>query len=120
MFNHDSIYAKWYAHAPIEYPPVLPIPGDTNRQVSMNPMLSWPPHPLPSYMGQTFTWLRKFWTIFQEINLVYSLDIDTPIVERAPLAFAESKYQQLLDWTNMLGQDMLCGQYNQSHVFIFQ
>jgi hypothetical protein len=37
-----------------------------------------------------------------------------------PLAVAETKYQELLDWAKSLPLEMLRGTSNASHVFFFQ
>ena len=109
----------YFPDKPIEFPPVLPIPGDVSRKTNSS-MFLWPPHTLPIYMGQTFPTLSKLWVIIQEIESVYTLTDSTPLVDRVSLAFAESKYQKLLAWADTILPQMLRGEHNSSHTLFFQ
>jgi hypothetical protein len=115
-----SFHAAFFPMEPIEFAPVLPIPGDHDRQTKAPLMLFWPSHPLPSYMGQTFPSLGRIWVILQEIDTVYTLKDMTPLVDRVPLAFAESKYKKLLSWADTLGPEMHRSDHSPSHVYFFQ
>lgn len=64
--------------------------------------VQWPAHPLPGYIGSTFTELCRFWTIVQEVSTVYQEETSVPLTERVPVAFAEAKYRKLLAWSDML------------------
>jgi hypothetical protein len=72
------------------------------------------------YMGYAFQTLSKLWVIIQEINTKYILTEKTPLSKRVPLAYAESKYQSLLNWSDTLLPDMLNGEHSPSHVLFFQ
>lgn len=106
----------------IMYPPALPIPGD--RDVSWplsgssgNP--AWEPQPLPNYMGSTFTHLSRLCVMVQEIQIMYRGNTNNPIPKRASLAFAEFKYQKLLQWSDTLPQSMVYNEKSESHIFVF-
>ena len=101
-------------------PPVLPIPGDLVGPIDHESLFMWPPHPLPVYMGQTFQTFSNLWIIVQEINTKYTLTEETPINNRVPLSYAESKYQKLLDWSDSLLPGMLNGEQSPPHVLFFQ
>lgn len=120
--NNYSYQATYFPRDPIEFPPVLPIPGKLTRQSGTSNASKhiWPFHPLPSYMGETFPVLSQFWVIVQEIEIIYNLKDSRPLVERVPPAFAESKYQKLLAWADTLSPDMELGEHSFSHVFVLQ
>lgn len=81
----------------------------------------WPPLPeLPSFMGKTLPTLCKLSTIVQEAAAVYIDRKNNSIRSNISLAFAESKYQQLLAWTDTFAGDMACGLLSPTHVLIFQ
>jgi hypothetical protein len=71
-------------------------------------------------MGQTFQTLSKLWVIIQEINTIYILTDETSLDKRVPLSYAESKYQQLLDWADTLPPEMLQDAHSPTHVLFFQ
>ncbi|KAM0080164.1 hypothetical protein ACKRZS_007667 [Fusarium odoratissimum] len=71
-------------------------------------------------MGSSFTKLCEFFTVIQEVAVVYSIEDGTPIVDRVPVAFAEAKYQKILAWADSLGRDMAWDQNSQEHVMLFQ
>jgi hypothetical protein len=99
---------------------MIPIPGEFEGLTDNASSLKWPPHPFPSYMGQTFQTLSRFWVIIQEINTMYNLTDDTPLDKRVSLSFAESKYQSLLAWADSLLPSMIHGEHSPSHVLFFQ
>lgn len=111
-----------YGGEPISYPPALPRPGDESREGVGE--TQWPAHPLPSYVGCTFTALCRLWSTVQEVLAVYNIPHDTALAARIPLSFAEEKYQNLLSWadtwaetsTNRLSRNGI----SQLHVYIFQ
>lgn len=118
--DHRSYRGIYYPGEHDILPPVLPIPGDLVRQIHHSSSFMWPPHPLPVYMGQTFQTFSNLWVIIQEINTKYTLAEETPIANRVPLSYAESKYQKLLDWSDSLLPDMLTGEHSPPHVLFFQ
>jgi hypothetical protein len=111
----------YFPAKPIKFPPTLPIPGDPIRLTDSYPV-SWPPHPAPEYMRQTFTTLCKFWIIIQEIDSVYLSNniTSTSLVHRVSLAFAESKYRRLLAWASELPQQMIRNESSTYDVLLFQ
>ncbi|TWU71435.1 hypothetical protein ED733_002481 [Metarhizium rileyi] len=109
----------YYPSEPITSPPLLPIPGDSCRRTKHGSVLDWPPHPLPTYMGDTFQTLSKLWVLIQEINVLYNLAEKTPLEERVPLSYAESKYQGLLNWSDSLLPGMLHSEHSPTHVLFF-
>ncbi|KAL7948832.1 hypothetical protein V8C42DRAFT_230442 [Trichoderma barbatum] len=116
-----TIHVLYYHNEPIEFPPVLPIPGDRGKHGpndTAEPSGSWPLHLLPSYMGRSFTKLCKLFTIVQEVAMVYIVPEIVPISERVPLSFAEAKYQKLLSWMDTIGQDMAWDDNSPAHLFL--
>ena len=105
---------------PIRLPPSLPIPGDVKPAGTDSSIPLWPPHTLPGYMGQTFTFLSKFCTIIQEIQATYFGGDKFPLAEKVSLAFAEAKYQKLLSWADTLSTEVARGNHSSAHVFILQ
>jgi hypothetical protein len=96
------------------------VPGDENRITTGG--FSWPAHPLPMYMGSTFTSLCKLWVIVSEVLSVYFSSGTESLQQRAFLSFAEEKYQRLLSWANNLTtEDMSVSvEAKSGHVLIFQ
>jgi len=117
--NGDNYLSGWVEQRPIRFPPCLPIPGALNHQSLDTTPLFWPPHILPSYKGQTFPMLCKFWTFLQEINILYDLSSGISLNRNVSLAMAESKFQQLLAWTDSIAPEMHRGEQCPSHVFFF-
>lgn len=117
--NRHSYRSTFFPDKPIEFPPLLPIPGEAIRLTGSSKIV-WPPHPLPVYGGQTCPTLSKLWVIIQEIESIYTLTDRTPLADRVTLAFAESKYQELLAWADTVLPHMLRGEQNSSHVLFFQ
>jgi hypothetical protein len=108
-----------YHHKPVAFPPIFPIPGDEIRVT--NGGFSWPAHPLPMYMGTTFTSLCKLWVTVQEVLSVYFSPDSEPLQKRVFLSFAEEKYQKLLLWANSLTASMFANvETKPGHVFISQ
>lgn len=71
-------------------------------------------------MGQTYQTLSKFWVMIQEINVLYILTDKEPLAQRVPLSDAETKYQNLLHWSDTLPFDMLQSDQSAAHVLFFQ
>ena len=103
--GQNSLHAFYYQAEPVFYPPIYPIPGRDAAEGD-NSGITWPAHPLPHYMGMTFTAMCEFWKIAQEIISVYFGSTDSAPLGRVPLAFAESRYQKLLEWTDKLHENM--------------
>lgn len=101
----------------ISHTPSLPVPGaDRNDYLDH----AWPDHPLPKYMGKSFTKLCRFFSIVEEIAAVYSANERIPIFNRVPIAFAEAKYQKMLHWADSLSKDMAWNNDSHEHIFLFQ
>lgn len=98
--------------------PALPIPGADRQDDSARP--SWPDHPLPEYMGKSFTKLCEFFSLVEEVAVVYSANDRVPIFDRVPIAFAEAKYQKMLAWADSMDKDMAWNKDSHEHVFLFQ
>ncbi|KAK8076322.1 hypothetical protein PG994_003594 [Apiospora phragmitis] len=107
LYNWLSMHTLFYEEQAIEYPPILPIPGEhheNRRGTAVN--YDWPAHSLPHWMGCAFPALCTLWALAQEIAAVYSIDRQKPLAERVSLAFAESKYTKLLEWAATLGPEL--------------
>jgi hypothetical protein len=118
--DHYRYRGIYYPTEPIEFPPILPIPGDLDGPIDFGSPFLWPPHPLPTYMGHTFQTLSKLWVIIQEIHTLYILTDNTSLENRVPLSFAESKYQSLLAWSDTLLPNMINDENSSVHVLFFQ
>ncbi|KAM0549925.1 hypothetical protein ACHAPJ_009172 [Fusarium lateritium] len=116
-YNWLTIHVLYYHDESIALPPALPIPGDDRRGDSTE--YTWPEHPLPEYMGHSFSKLCEFFAIVQEVAVVYNATDGTPIVYRVPLGFAEAKYQKVLAWADSLDKDMAWDQNSDEHVMLF-
>ncbi|KAG5745902.1 hypothetical protein H9Q70_011405 [Fusarium xylarioides] len=112
-YNWLTIHVLYFHDESIAIPPALPIPG-YERHDDM-----WPQHPLPEYMGSSFTKLCEYFTVIQEVAVVYSIADGKPVVDHVPIAFAEAKYQKILAWADSLGKDMAWDQNSQEHVMLF-
>lgn len=117
MLTSCSTHAMSFMEDPINYPPVLPIPGNS---VSDSLMQNWPTHPLPGYMGRTFTFTCKYCVIVQEVAAVYLADTNIGLHQRVSLALAECKFQQMLRWADSLPEDMAIGSSSPPHVLLLQ
>ncbi|KAF5238407.1 hypothetical protein FAUST_5464 [Fusarium austroamericanum] len=73
----------------ILHPPSLPIPGDVSGP------------PLVDYMGSTFTWICKFWSVTHKI---FGEGFNS--FSRMPMYHAHQMYQLLLDWAIALPDEV--------------
>ena len=71
-------------------------------------------------MGQTLPSLSKLSTILQDIHALYLARDAVPLMERVPLAFAESKYQRLLSWADTLPTELTLRDHSPAHVYFLQ
>lgn len=115
-----------------EYPPALPIPGDSpefasspgssrSRDSDTNSQI--PERIPPIYMGETFTALCRFWRILHGVSMVYyNRNTSTPahISEHVSIEFAERKYRELLAWIETLPSSFAQAEDNPHHVMTFQ
>lgn len=111
--------ASFFPKPSIKYPPNLPIPGD-GFDVFATLDAFGPTHPPPYYIGHAFITMCKFWIIVQEILAVYTMQDDTPLVERAIPSFAEAKYLKLLSWADTLPSELSNNTKSAAHVYLFQ
>lgn len=96
------------------------MPGENREQDVEYLGVMWPAHPLPEYMGCLFTACCRFWAIMQEVSRVYFARVDTPFLSRVSLAFAESKYQKLLHWTDLFEDQIFDWDQMPARVVLFQ
>jgi hypothetical protein len=113
----DSLHSFYFRDPPILHSPVLPIPGQRSQEAKD---IGSSMAALPKYMGQTFSTFCQFWTLAQEMAVLYLGQDERTLAERVPLAFAESKYQKLLAWTNTVAESMALNDHSPAHVMIFQ
>ncbi|KAK2006708.1 hypothetical protein LZ32DRAFT_79142 [Colletotrichum eremochloae] len=111
-----TFHATHYPARPIAFPPLLPIPGDADRRSGG---LMWPPHPLPSWAGQTTMTLAKFWRIVNELDHVCSIGNLVPLSRTVSMAFVESRYRMLLSWADECSTSMQRDENSPSHVYFF-
>ena len=119
LISH-RFHATMYGGEPVAYPPVLPVPGHTDTKSSNQSNRSWPDHPLPPYMGYTFTAMCDLWSIVQEVLAFYNSPTDRALSERVSLSFAEQKYQKLLAWADTIASKLSYGSHRPLHAYIFQ
>ncbi|KAM0497648.1 hypothetical protein ACHAPB_006690 [Verticillium nonalfalfae] len=114
-----------------EYPPALPIPGDSpefasspgssrSRESDANSQI--PERIPPIYMGETFTALCRFWRILHGVSMVYyNRNTSTPahICEHVSIEFAERKYRELLAWIETLPSSFAQAEDSPHHVMTF-
>jgi hypothetical protein len=102
--DRSRVYALHFhdlsSRAYTKYPPLLPPPGSkpsTSAMRSPGQRLV-PPSP---HDGKTFPFFCRFWCIAHEIvSVLYGSP--GPLSEHVPLAFAESKFHNLLEWAESL------------------
>lgn len=118
----NSNHGSFYSESPIVYHPILPVPGDFEPLGPSASSHRWPAHPLPAYMGSTFSALCKYWTLFQARNIVHydASDETLPLQNTMPLAQAEEWYQKLLSWSDTLQDSLARGPSPTTHVLSFQ
>ncbi|OAQ87559.1 nitrate assimilation regulatory protein nirA [Purpureocillium lilacinum] len=121
-YNWLSVHGLYFRDPPIAHPPNLPVPAERSSTIDRQ-LDSSESHedfrPAPAYMGSTFSTMCRFWTIVQEVAVVYFKHDKRSLSQRVPLAFAEAKYQRLLAWTDTLAMGMARGEYSPAHVLIF-
>lgn len=109
-----------YGGKPVAYPPILPLPGKSDRGIVGTSDIQLPAHSLPHYMGGTFTAMCELWSIVQEVLAMYNIPRDESLAEKVSLAFAEQKYQKLLSWADSLARELERNSHSLLHVYIFQ
>lgn len=102
-----------YQNSYIDIPPWLPIPGTTIVHTDGHAV----PFNLPWYMGSSFIELCKLMRIVNSVLQEYHRDASTA---RVPFAFAESVYNELLQWADSLPITMARGQGMPHHVAVLQ
>ncbi|CAG7561152.1 unnamed protein product [Fusarium equiseti] len=115
-YNWLTIHVMFFYDKSISHTPSFPVPGADRDDY---PDHAWPDHPLPKYMGKSFTKLCHFFSIVEEVAAVYSANDRIPIFDRVPIAFAEAKYQKMLFWADSLSKDMAWNQDSHEHIFLF-
>jgi hypothetical protein len=119
-YSWMTLHSLFFHDEPIAFPPSLPIPGDLDDASSYNPPGEWPAIPVPSYMGHTFSMMSKFWVIVQEIMAVYLGPKGRANLANIPLAFAEAKYQKLLQWSDAFEKHIAEATFYQFHILVVQ
>lgn len=126
--NTQSSFQCLHLHGGlVEAPPRLPIPGDdeANAPVPSNPGLSSGKssayHPLPLYMGKTFTAICGLWSIAHTIIWAYydGANSGSPS-QRAHLDTAERCFQELLSWADKLPLELVRGDAMSHHATLIQ
>jgi hypothetical protein len=104
-FNWLVLQSHHYHERPALYPPNYPIPGSDEP-------IAW----LPGYMGYTFPEICKFECIRARFLLTY--DANGWDASRIPLRFAETLYQDLLDWMDKLPIASARDEHSEHHVLV--
>jgi hypothetical protein len=105
-FNWIVLTALFYQQPGVSYlgyPPALPIPGNTWHHNLDYSTASVRQTLQPTYMGDTFPVLCRFWRIIHEVVLQYYRDRPTlheGISGHISIAFAEYKYRELIAWAD--------------------
>jgi hypothetical protein len=100
-------------------PPTLRIPGDYEAEYPSTSASALAVKRLPPYMGTTLPALCKFWRIIQSVSLVYFPSSPKVDEESLKLEFAETKYRELLAWSESLPAELTRHEDNPHHV-VFQ
>ncbi|KAK6085299.1 hypothetical protein SCUP234_02847 [Seiridium cupressi] len=113
----------------LKFPPTLPIPGDSGRaspegsgtSSSGGSSSGKTPEPciLPSYMGNTFPAVCKFWRIMRKVCLAYFSTKGDP-KDHVSLDFAELKFREILAWAESLPLPVLRDINSPHHVMVLQ
>ncbi|KAK2590781.1 hypothetical protein QQS21_011535 [Conoideocrella luteorostrata] len=111
-YNWFTLFTVNYRVKPIRLPPTLPIPRVVKVQDNI-----WSTPSAPSYPGRIFTELCQYFTICQEIAIVY-YNSGPNISESVPLVFAEEKHKKLLTWFDSLPEELRRGDHKQNHVVL--
>ncbi|KAJ4111476.1 hypothetical protein NW768_011830 [Fusarium equiseti] len=111
-----SAHGSYYKGKPVDFTPILPIPGSSNSTCPYD----WPVYLEPEYSDHSFMEWCRLWTIAQEIQVVYGRDVETPLQDVVPFAFVESKYQKLLTWADNLNQGIKRQDQKFPHVSVIQ
>lgn len=112
-----SMHAMYFHEVPILHPPNFPPPAN-DRDASATE--KGPPLTMNSYISCTFTALCGFWPIVQEIAAVRHSPKGGRLSQDISLAFAESRFQKLLDWSDTLSTEMAPREDSPNHVLLFQ
>lgn len=119
----SSHHCLHYQTALVDYPPLLPIPGELGSVMARTKGDNFESYPMPSYMGQTFNKLCELLRIAHKILWVYydgeGTRESTPI-QRVSLPFAEDLFRQLLTWSASLPLELVRAETNPHHTFILQ
>ncbi|KAK2609203.1 hypothetical protein QQS21_002285 [Conoideocrella luteorostrata] len=100
-----------------KFPPRVPIPKRDTLDVS-NGAFGHSTENVPSlpvYMGDTFTYLCRFWTIMREVSWVYHTQGQQPWGLSGASEFAEFKFRELLAWSNSLPDQLSAYEHSQHH-----
>ncbi|KAM0277777.1 hypothetical protein ACHAQH_005570 [Verticillium albo-atrum] len=134
IFNWSILLSLFYQQPGLEYPeypPMLPIPGDSaefaqtpvsRQSPSTDTTLQSQEKSPPLYMGETFTALCRFWHILHGVSMVYyNRSSSTPahISQHVSIEFAERKYRELLAWIETLPPSFSQAEDSPHHVMTF-
>lgn len=104
IFNWTMLMAVFYHQPGVEYPkipPVLPLPDMKAPKVvpgGMDPIRS----SQARQFRALFPTLCEFWSIMNEVAVVYYSNDSKPSVSHLTIQFAEYKYKELLAWADNL------------------
>ena len=97
------------------HPPRLPIPGEDELTNTTNLKNTH-----QDYIGDTFPYLCRFWSIMREVSCMYHASGQLPWGNHATLMFAEYKFRELLAWSNRLPRPMHASRHGPHHVQVMQ
>ncbi|KAH6683726.1 hypothetical protein F5X68DRAFT_171961 [Plectosphaerella plurivora] len=129
-FNWIILMSLFYQQPGLEYPdhpPTLRIPGDSREHdtqlstESDTPIEQSSQEDQPSYMGDTFPTLCRFWRIMHGVTSEYYKNVSArlPPDHHVSLEFAETKYRELLAWAETLPPSLVQSNESPHHVIIF-
>ena len=108
-----------------QLPPLLPIPGSEDSvsrssAAALDGGSLLPSLIMPSYMGQTFPQLCRFWRIMHEVVIVYYGNDALPLGTHVDPVFAEFKFRELLAWASSLPSSFTLNDNSPHHVLILR
>ncbi|KAL7934722.1 hypothetical protein V8C35DRAFT_301682 [Trichoderma chlorosporum] len=117
IYSYLTAQALFRASDPIEYPPLLPFPPMTAQGTKAEDGdSSEPTIPAAMYGSYTFFTFCQFWTIVNEVLVVYH---SAGRRGEPALIFAFLKYHKLLHWVDGLPKLMERTKTSPAHVWLF-
>jgi hypothetical protein len=106
----------------IERPPLLPIPGEIGSGLYRSKGDRYESYPM-LFAGRTFNKLCELFKIAHKLLYAYydgNGRDDGAAIKHVDLAFSESLFRELLDWSASLSLDLVRAEGNSHHTVVLQ